>query len=530
MRKTWLTSAGLIRIIMAVLLLTLLTACIGIPDRVDSDRSEVPPVLWLYEQEPGAELATLYRKAPGEAPQLIAEHVVPGSHRLHAGSLLLLDGAKVLHYLSEGQGTHPLLDGIEPFSYGFVNDGRQVFAITERRELLLKTFGLEPQLLIEHVEHAVPLSDRLIALTDGGQVHSFDYYGAGSVIAVGAQAVGVGPDERHAVIYLRSGDALVTDGKDASVVIDQAGFGPIRITGDGRFVAYLDHYDDATGLGTLMLLTRHESGDSVELLADEVGQFAWEESGCCLWYVREGSLYRHRTGDRETSLIQDRIEQFVTLRNGLLAAITTDGELQIYDRNGEQIWQRSEEEPIEWVRPFASGVLFGTGRGITAYWDAERQREELGMVPRLSSDGRTIVGMRHHQAIAWDLKLQQSVLLEDARPYRYVYYGEQLLSEKLVQLQELEGVWIAEDGRKLEIERAGESRGYLAFDEGEPVPFYVIYVSHDSLRLMVADLTNRTMEVTLQADGSLLLAMSDGWSKVYLRSDRDVSMPERIRN
>lgn len=530
MRKTWLSSAGLIRIIMAALLLTVPTSCIGIPDRVDSAGSEVSPILWLYEQEPGDELATLYRKAPGEAPRLIAEHVVPGSHRLHAGNLLLLDGAKVLHYLAEGQGPHPLLEGIEPFSYGFVNEGRQVFAITEKRELLLKTFGLEPQQLIERVEHAVPLPDRLIALTDDGQVHSFDYYGAGSVIAEGAQALGVDPDERHAVIYLRSGAALVTDGKDASVVIDQAGFGPIRITGDGRFVAYLDHHDDATGLGTLMLLTRHESGASTERLADEVGQFAWEESGCCLWYERDGNLYRHRPGDRESILIQDRIDQFVALRNGLLAAITTDGQLQIYASNGEQIWQGAEEEAIEWVRPFASGVLFGTGSGITVYWDAKRQREELGMVPRLSSDGRAVVGMRHNLAIAWDLKLQPTVLLEDARPYRYVYYGEQLLSEKLVQLQELEGVWIDEDGRMLEIERAGESRGYLAFDEGEPVPFYVIYVSHDSLRLMVADLTNRTMEVTLQADGSLLLAMSDGWSKVYLRSDRDVSMPERIRN
>jgi len=526
MRKTWVSSVNLLRIIIAIVLLSLLTACIEIPDRVASVRHEDSPILWLYEKEPEEDLAILYRKAPGEALQLIAKHVIPGSHQVHEDSLLFLDGANVLYYMSDDQGPHPLLNGIEPFSYGFVNHGRQVFAITENRELLLKTFGLEPQLLIDHVQHAVPLSDRLIALTDNGQVHAFDYYGTGMFIDEGAMALGATPDGSHAVIYLRSGATLVTNGKDARVVLETNGLGPIRLSRDGHTAAYLDHYDGETGQGTLMLLTMDEAGAPAVMLAEGAGLFMWGEDDCCLWFERDGGLYRYRIGDHAAALIQKRISQFDLLQNGQLAIITADGSLVIYDGNGEQFIQLSEEEPVEWIRPFASGMLYATESGITAYWDAERQREALGVMEHVLHDGQSVVGMRQDQALAWDVHSGTSVLLEDHRPYRYVYFDEQLLTEKRIQLVDIEGVWIAEDSQLLEIDPSGESKGNLVFDDGEPVPFYVIYSANDRLKLMIADLTNRTAEVGLQADGSLLLMMSDGWSKVYQRAQQDEMMPD----
>jgi len=527
MCRTWVSATGWIRIMMAIAILMLLTACIGIPDRMTSVKHEDYPILWLYESEPSETLATLYKKTPGDALQLVAERIIPGSHRVHEDQLLFLDGQHDLIYMPYGQDPHLLIAGIEPYSYGFVNDGRQVFAVTENRELILKTFGLEPQQLIGHVEHAVPLPDRLIALTDNGQVYAFDYYGTGQMIAEGAGTLGATADARHAVIHLLSGVSLVTDGKDIRFVIESNGLGPVRLSRDGHAAAYLDDYDAETGRGALMVLKREDSGDSAAKLADEAGQFAWSGDDGCLWYEQDGSLYRYRMGDQEASLVLERISQFEHLPNGLLAAITVDGLLQIWGANGERFLQLAEDETVKWMKPFASGVLYETGSGVTTYWVAE-QKIELGMVENVLSDGQFIVGVHQGQPFAWDLNMKPSLLLEDTRPYRYVYFDEQLLIEKLVQLQDIEGVWIAEDGHQLKIERSGASKGVLVFDDGDSAPFYVIYVAYDALELMIADLTDRTAYVKLQADGSLLLTMSEGMSKVYVRGGQDADMSDSL--
>jgi len=45
---------------------------------------------------------------------------------------------------------------------------------------------------------------------------------------------------------------------------------------------------------------------------------------------------------------------------------------------------------------------------------------------------------------------------------------------------------------------------------------------------MIADLTDRTAYVKLQADGSLLLTMSEGMSKVYVRGGQDADMSDSL--
>jgi hypothetical protein len=152
----------------------------------------------------------------------------------------------------------------------------------------------------------------------------------------------------------------------------------------------------------------------------------------------------------------------------------------------------------------------------------------LGAADRVLHDGQTVIGVRQNQVLAWDSDMRASILLDDTRPYRYVYLEELLLAEKQIQLQDIEGDWLAEDGHTLVIEKSGVSRGYLVFDEGEPLPFYVVYAAHDRMKLMIADLTHRSVDVSLQADGRLHLAASDGMSKVYLRGGQDADAPERL--
>lgn len=508
---------GIRRILIVIMVLITMTACMEDPIR-DTGRPSGAPVLWLYEAAAEDASATLYRKIGDESPVMVAEGIIPGSHRMHDDRVLILDREFRLYYAEDDLKPYLLFDNIAPYSYGFVDEGRKVFAVSRDGRFILRTFGMDDQVLAERIQRVVPLRNRLLAATDTGRVYAYDYYGREQVAAERAiYMAALPPDDIYAVIITQDA-AIVTDGVEQLYAWENAGtLAMPSISADGSSLLYVDRYEEMLGAGELILRTR--ATDERTLLAEGVDHYEWDEMRSLVWYTAEGKLIRHElmTGDRR--VIAEDVRTFTSSEtNGRVAAVVTGGTLSLYDSDGAQL---VAEPLVERVQPHivwhGDGLIYLTEDGVTGYLD-EDGAASLGEYNHWLHDGEQLIGIQEDAVISLDRSLRRSILLADSRPYQHVYHDERLLAESSLRVADLAGRWTMADGRQLFIRATGKAKGTLTFGGAEPIPFYVLIAAQDHLMLLLASRPEEDVYLRLASDESLHLTIGENESYMYVRS------------
>lgn len=499
MRRVY-KSGYLLAIVCIVTILS--SACMGTPTR-DAQRYENGPILWLYNHTTEGELPSLYRQIPGEEPLKIADHVVPGSHRVHDGNVLFLDDQGALYYAQPQQEPHRLLEDVRPYSYGFFDGGLKVFAVSDHGELWFKTFGTDAQPIANNVEQVIRLPQHLLVFSDG-TVHSYDKYGEGHIIADNAESIQLSDDGYYGLISMVD-QTTVTDGVGVihtfSARFEQLGF--VHMSGDGSKIVFLDRYDGEVGNGRLWV--QEQDAQAVNL-SDMVDAVAWDEEREQLWYTTAGELKLATLQTGEVFDISDQVINFaLSETDGSIAVALHDGTLMVVDSAGDLISTR----PAEGIRRldyFGAGILYATEDGNLLL--ATTEEDDLNLLGRFDHwlyDERYIVYVQDDRVVAVDDAMTEHGLLDDRRSYRYVYYGERLLAETLLRVSDVAGVWHTADERMMEIRSSGRQKGTIKLGNSDARPFYVTYAAYDHLKLMVVGELEHEIYVRLRSDGLLEL-------------------------
>lgn len=494
----------------------ILTACMRVPVERSSDDA---PTLLLYEAAIGDETAVLSLQTADGVVRPIAEGVRPGSHREWNGSILFLSEHMELFYAGPKQAPYRLLESVRPYDYGFLDNGRKLYAVTTKRELIFKAFGKEERVVGDQIAEVLPLEQRLLARRHDGSVLSIDFTGQSAVIAEGAWSLESAGDSVHAILRTSKG-LQVTNGEQIIYTIDSETVGPINVTADGRAVLYLDPYDLEASAGTLKLLYGAELPPLT--VAEQVTSYSMRTPQH-IWYTTRAGLHiyhvEHQTHQRVTEAITEIVYAADHSTFGEAAAILMDGSLLVADETGAVralVW----DEQVVRVEIFGSGLICTLDNGTLYYVGPEHdETKEIGTFDEWLIGRQAIVGLRQSEVIAIDDQLQEKQLLRDIALYRYVYYGERLLSERMLQLIDIAGVWqaVEEDGKQIEIHATGKRRGAIVSSDGDIMPFLVRYASSDSLQLTMTGTAIPPHTLQLDEEGRLLL--HDGKAHtVYTRS------------
>jgi len=498
-----------IRAINLLLLVILLAACMEMPSR--DTQLQKNPVLWLYEQPLGEGSATLYRTTSVQQVELVAEHVVPGSHRAHGARLLFLDDRSTLYYAASDHEPYPLLPHILPYSYGFIDEGRKVFAVNERHQLLLRTYGAATQLLAEGVNHVVPLRNHLLARMEDGRVLGYDFYGNVDMTLELTDSLSAISDRYAAVIS--SGEVSIIDGHEILFTIHTDRIGSIHVARDGRAVLYLEHYDAAEGIG---ILTIQQQGEVSASLAEHVSQFTWDEARDQIWYMMNHDLYRYDMESQDTLLIAANILTFAVQDGGLLA-VTEEGRLTRYDERGTiEILHAHDGGGVRWAEHFGSSVLYMTeDTGVGLIDAATGQVKQVGTFDSWIYDKEVIIGTEADSIVVMDRTLQPEMVLTAFDTYRYIYYGDRLLQESLLSLEDIAGTWHSDTGKSVVISRIGNISSIITIGDEEPVYSRVEHATHDLLLLTLTGRQEQQITIRHMSDGRIEVQIDDEAKELY---------------
>lgn len=522
-------------VILFHMIITILAACANTPQRA-GDRYADQAVLWLYtsgseEDSKDRSSFSLYMKVPGQAAQLIAEHVLPGSHRIYESHVLFMDEDAGLYYASPDQQPYKIMDGIQAYVYGFIDQGRRIFALTEKQELILKTFGASERILADQISHVVPLPDRIIALREDGSVYAYDHTGEGQLLAEGAVSVSAASDPGYAAdpayVYIqRVEDGLITDGEETIFRIPSGLKGKAVLIEGGERLLYVNGYDPELGTGALMLWDR---GGEVRQLAEQAGDYFWDENRRRIWYLADDYLHVHDLNTESSKQIVGPVRRYaVSPSSGAAAAVLADGKLVTIASGGEQDSRHDgataplepavveTEEEVRWVGYYGEQLVYTTSSGQTVLHTAEG-REPLARFSHWLYDDRYLIGLHEGRITAWDQEARSTTLLNDAHSYDWIYYGERLLAEVALRIADAAGTWLDEDGMRLVIRGLGSKQGSMQFGDGETGYFTVRYAARDHLLIRLTD-RPEDLYLSLRGDEHLVLTAADGTERIYKRA------------